>query len=259
MTKNIDSVDSRSTLRGRRILVSGASSGIGRATAIALGGEGARVALLARRADRLRTVADEVRAAGGEEALTLVADVTDHAAVTAAVAEVEEAFGGVDVLISSAGIMLPSPIVDADPADWARMIDVNLTGALHTVRAVLPGMTARGDGHIVNISSNSGRVHQPQFSVYCATKHALAAFTTVLRKEVYPSSIRVTLFEPGATETELGGHADQDVLGAALADMGDMELLQADDVAGGILWALSSPARVNVGDVLYMPIGQRDW
>jgi NADP-dependent 3-hydroxy acid dehydrogenase YdfG len=245
-------------LLGRRALVTGASSGIGRATALALAGAGARVALLARRAERLEAVAEEIRAAGGE-AIPVVADVTDYAALAEAVTRVEDTFGGVDILINNAGIMLPAPIVSADPVDWARMIDVNLTGALHAVRAVLPGMTVRGEGHIVNVSSNSGRVHQPQFSVYAATKHALGAFTTILRKEVYPSSIRVTLFEPGATESELAGHADQELISAVVAEMGDMELLRAEDVAAGILWTLSVPERVNVGDVLYMPINQRDW
>lgn len=250
-----------SSLAGRTALVTGASSGIGRATALELARAGASVALLARRADRLDDLAEEINGDGGL-ALALATDVTDYDSVAATVVRAEETLGGIDIVINSAGIMLPGKIAESDPADWQQMVQVNLMGALHTVRAVLPGMQARGRGNIINISSNSGRVHQPHFSVYAATKHALGAFTTILRKEVYPSRIRVTLFEPGATTSELASHADQDVLAPLLADMGgteEMELLTPEDVARGILWTTLAPEHVHIGGILYTPTDQRDW
>ena len=180
-------------LEGKTAVVTGASSGIGRATAIALSRAGARVGLVARREDRLKELQHEL----GDTALAVPADVTDYAAAAQAIATVEEHLGPVDILVNVAGVMLPAPIAEADPADWDRMVQVNLMGALYGTRAVLPGMQERGSGHIVNLTSTSGRTHQPNFAVYAASKHALGAFTNVLRKEVHPQRIRVTLFEPG--------------------------------------------------------------
>jgi NADP-dependent 3-hydroxy acid dehydrogenase YdfG len=173
---------------------------------------------------------------------------------------IEEAFGGVDILVNVAGVMLPAPIAEADPADWRRMVEVNLMGVLHTTRAALPGMLERGNGHIVNVSSTSGRVASPLFSVYSATKYGLGAFTEVLRKEVHPNRIRVTLFEPGPTESELGSHVDPEILRFLMEDsFSDVEFLRAEDVAEGILWTLAQPERINVKEVLFRPTDQRDW
>jgi NADP-dependent 3-hydroxy acid dehydrogenase YdfG len=173
---------------------------------------------------------------------------------------IEEAFGGVDILVNVAGVMLPAPIAEADPADWRRMVEVNLMGVLHTTRAALPGMLERGNGHIVNVSSTSGRVASPLFSVYSATKYGLGAFTEVLRKEVHPNRIRVTLFEPGPTESELGSHVDPEILRSLMEDsFSDVEFLRAEDVAEGILWTLAQPERINVKEVLFRPTDQRDW
>ena len=245
-------------LAGRGAVVTGASSGIGRATAVALAAAGARVGLAARRAERLEGLREEIGQGGGE-ALALPTDVTDYAQTEAMVRRAEEAFGGVDVLVNVAGVMLPAPIATADPADWRRMVDVNLVGVLHATRAALPGMLARGDGHIVNVSSTSGRTHQPLFSVYAATKHGLGAFTNVLRKEVHPTRVRVTLFEPGPTESELGSHVDPEIMEGMREDFANVEFLKAEDVAQGILWTLAQPVRVNVNEVLFRPTDQRDW
>lgn len=245
-------------LKGRGAVITGASSGIGRATALALAAAGARVGLAARRIERLEELAGQIAASGGE-ALALPADVAEYSQAEAAVRGAEEAFGGVDILVNSAGVMLPSAIAEAEPSDWRRMVDANLMGAMHASRAALPGMLARGSGHIVNISSTSGRTHQPLFAVYAATKHGLGAFSNVLRKEVHPKRIRVTLFEPGPTESELGSHVDPEIMSDLATDFADLEMLRAEDVAQGILWTLALPERVNVNEVLYRPTDQKDW
>ena len=245
-------------LSGRSAVVTGASSGIGRSTARALAGAGARVGLAARRAERLEDLRDEI-VQGGGEALALPTDIADYAQVEAMVRGAEETFGGIDILVNVAGIMLPAPIAEADPADWHTMIEVQLLGVMYAARAALPGMLQRNNGHIVNVSSTSGRTHQPLFSGYAASKHGVGAFTNILRKEVYPNRVRVTLFEPGPTETELGSHADPEVMRDFLEEMGDVEFLKAEDVAQGILWTLAQPNRVNVNEVLFRPTDQKDW
>ncbi len=236
-------------LTGKTAVVTGASSGIGRATALALADAGARVGLVARRAERLQELAAQI------DAVALPADVTDYAQVEAVMREI----GDVDILVNVAGIMLPAPIAEADPADWQTMMQVNVMGALHGIRAVLPGMLERGSGHIVNVSSTSGRTHQPLFSGYVASKHALGAFTNVLRKEVHPKRIRVTLFEPGPTESELGNHVDPEIMAGLREEFANTEFLKASDVADGILWTLTAPEHVNVNEVLFRPTDHRDW
>jgi NADP-dependent 3-hydroxy acid dehydrogenase YdfG len=135
-----------------------------------------------------------------------------------------------------------------------------LLGVLYATRAVLPGMLERGEGHIVNVSSTSGRVASPLFSVYAATKFGLGAFTEVLRKEVHPRRVRVTLFEPGPTRSELGSHVDPEIMESLREDsFGEVEFLGAEDVARGILWALAQPERINVNEVVFRPTDQRDW
>jgi NADP-dependent 3-hydroxy acid dehydrogenase YdfG len=245
-------------LADRVALVTGASSGIGRATARALAAAGARVGLAARRAERLEELEQEIAQEGGE-AIALPTDVSDYAQAEAMARRAEETFGSVDVLVT-AGSMLPAPIAGADPADWRRMVDVNLLGVLYATRAVLPGMLERGEGHIVNVSSTSGRVASPLFSVYAATKFGLGAFTEVLRKEVHPRRVRVTFFEPGPTRSELGSHVDPEIMESLReASFGEVEFLGAEDVAQGILWALAQPERINVNEVLFRPTDQRDW
>jgi NADP-dependent 3-hydroxy acid dehydrogenase YdfG len=185
--------------------------------------------------------------------------VADYAQAEAMVRRAGEAFGGVDILVNVAGVILPAPISEADPAGWRRMVDVNPMRVLHATRAALPGMIRRGNGHVMNVSSTSGRTHQPLSPVYAATKHGLGAFTEVLRKEVHPNRIRATLFEPGPTKSELGFHADSEVMRGMADDFSGVEFLKVEDVAQGILWTLAQPDRINVNEVLFRPTDQQDW
>lgn len=188
--------------RDRVVLVTGASSGIGRETALLFAQRGARVALAARRRDLLEGVAATVRAVGGE-ALVVPTDVSDARAALAAVARVRRAWGGIDVLVNNAGVMLPSPVARLRAADLEAMLRVNLFGALFMTQAVLPGMERRGSGSIVNVASLAGRRGVTPLGGYCATKFALIGLTEALRTEVDAARIHVGLVLPGVVETPM--------------------------------------------------------
>jgi len=249
-----------SPLVGRAAVITGASSGIGQATARAFAAAGAKVGLAARRAERLEGLRGEIaRNGGGAEALPLPTDVTDYAQAEEMVRRAEETFGGVDILVNCAGVMHPAPIVRADPGDWRQMVEVNLLGTLYACRAALPGMKERGSGTIINVSSTSGRVASPNFSVYCATKFGLGAFTEVLRKEAHPD-VRVILFEPGPTDSELAGNiSDPEIREWAREYMEGMHALRAEDVAEALLFVCTRPERIAVSEMLFRPTDQRDW
>ena len=192
-------------LDGKVALITGASSGIGEATALALAALGAKVALAARRAERLQKLEKQITDGGGK-ALSLVTDIADEAQATEMVHKTNSNFGSVDILVNNAGVMLVGPVEGADTSDWQRMININLMGLMYATHAALPLMKAQGGGHIVNISSVAGRVAVPNYAVYNATKFGVGAFSEALRKEVYKDKIRVTVIEPGGVATEL---ADQ--------------------------------------------------
>ena len=192
-------------LDGKVALITGASSGIGEATALTLAAEGAKVALAARRADRLQKLEKQITDGGGK-ALSLVTDIADEAQVAEMVHKTNSNFGSVDILVNNAGVMLVGPVEGADTSDWRRMININLLGLMYATHAALPLMKAQGGGHIVNISSVAGRVALSNYAVYNATKFGVCAFSEALRKEVYKDKIRVTVIEPGGVATEL---ADQ--------------------------------------------------
>ena len=192
-------------LDGKVAIVTGASSGIGEATALALAAEGARVVVAARRADRLETLVKQIKEGGGQ-ALSITADVSDEAQTRSMVNQVKSELGRVDILVNNAGVMLFSPIDGADPEDWRRMVNINVLGLMYATHAVLPLMKAQGSGHVVNISSVSGRTVSANFGVYNATKWGVCAFSEALRQEVYKDKIRVTVIEPGAVATELSDH-----------------------------------------------------
>ena len=237
-------------------LVTGASSGIGAATARALAGEGARVALSARRADRLEALAAELTASG-TDVFVHVGDLATRDGAGHAVDATVEALGGLDVLVNNAGVMFLGPIEETDPADWERMIDINLLGLMVASRAAIAPMRARGGGHIVNISSVSGRFAGPTQGGYNATKWGVNGFSEALRREVNGDGIKVTLIEPGVVATELTDHiphaATKERYEGAIAAM---EMLQSEDIADAIRYVVTRPKRVSINEVLIRPLEQ---
>jgi clavulanate-9-aldehyde reducatase len=244
-------------LEGRVAAITGASSGIGEATALAFAREGAAVALGARRSDRIEELAQRIEADGGRAAAIEV-DVTDEERAHAFVREAHERFGGLDALVNNAGVMLLGPIEGADSEGWRRMVDVNVLGVLYCTQAALPLMREGGGGNIVNIASVAGRVGNAGTAVYNTTKWAVVGFSEALRKEAAPSKIRVTCVEPGYVTTELQDHNRDPAVRQAIEHVQQKigEVLEADDVAEAIVYAVAAPPRVAVNELLIRPVGQ---
>lgn len=243
-------------LTGGVAAVTGASSGIGRATALALASEGAAVALGGRRADRLEEVAETIRAQGGT-ALAHAADLTTAEAAQGFVDHAHAELGRLDALVNCAGALSAGRFDESDPARWGAMIDVNVLAVLNCTSAALPLMTAQRSGHIVNVSSVAGRHPVPGWAVYCLTKAGISAFSTSLRAELLPLGIRVTLIEPGFTETEmLAAPAVGEIVSRLSAERGT-GLMSADDVAGAVVYALSQPDRLTVEEIVMRPFRRR--
>ena len=240
------------TLDGKVVLVTGASSGIGEATALALSAEGARVAVGARRADRLAAL---VRKAPGEM-LALELDVTDQESVRAAVAKTVEHFGALDILVNNAGVMLAGPIAGADTTEWTRMIDTNLLGSMYTVHAALPHLL-EGKGAVVQVSSTSGRIASAGNGAYAATKFGITAFAEALRQEVTAQGVRVVVVEPGFVATELADHITDPTMQAAAQNIAAaMRTLQPEDIANAVVYAVTQPEHVAVNEILIRPTDQ---
>lgn len=240
-------------LEDRVAVVTGASSGIGAATARALAAEGARVALLARRADRLRSLAGEL---GEGRCLALPVDVTDAAATQAAAKRVEEELGRADCLVNNAGVMYLSPFERDRRDDWRAMVDVNLVSVLEVTAAFLPQLR-EGGGDIVNISSVAGRKARPGSSVYSATKWGMNGWSEALRQELLPYDVRVVLIEPGAVHTELVQNIrEEDVRERSAAFYQEVGAIPAEDVAAAVLYAVAQPARTSVNEILLRPTRQ---
>jgi NADP-dependent 3-hydroxy acid dehydrogenase YdfG len=249
-------------LQGTVAVVTGASSGIGAATARRLAAAGASVALVARRADRLEQLADEVRDQGGV-ALSIEADVTQRAEAEAAVARAVDELGRLDVLINNAGVMLLGPILDAPVEEWERMVHVNVLGLLYCAKAALPHLLESAEreprrcSDLVNISSVAGRQVRLGSGVYNATKHAVGAFSESLRQEVTERHVRVSLVEPGAVATELAGHNRPEVLDSLRRRFADMQRLEDEDIADAIEYILTRPRHVAVNEILIRPSDQQ--
>jgi NADP-dependent 3-hydroxy acid dehydrogenase YdfG len=239
---------------GKVIAITGASSGIGEATARHFAKAGARVMLGARRLHRLEVVADEIRRAGGQAALQRL-NVTSRADLTAFVQAAVAQFGRLDVIVNNAGVMPLSPVSDLKVEEWDRMVDVNLKGVLYGVAAALPVFQAQGSGHIVNVTSIADRRVVATAAVYSATKYAVRAFSEGLRQEI-GGAVRVTVVAPGATESELAnGISDPELRRAAIEDY-RRELIPADAIAQAIAYAVGQPATVDANEVVVRPTAQ---
>jgi NADP-dependent 3-hydroxy acid dehydrogenase YdfG len=246
------------SLDGKVTIITGASSGIGEATAKMFAGEGAKVALWARRADRLSEIQKEIEADGGE-ALPIEIDITDHAKVEAAMAQVKGQFGGVHNLINNAGVMLLGAVEGWDIGQWQQMINVNLLGLLYCTREAMPLIRDSGGGHVVNVSSVAGRTANFGSAVYNMTKWGVTGFSEALRQEALNSNIRVTCVEPGFVDTELQGHNEHPTVQENVEKMRNEigTVLEADDIARGILYAVAQAEHVNVNEILIRPTGQK--
>ena len=242
-------------LSGRAIAITGASSGIGEATALACAAAGASVALAARRADRIEALAKRIEDDGGR-ALAIPTDVGEEDQARAFVQRAHAELGRLDGLVNNAGVMLLGPIDGAPTEEWRRMIHANLFGVLYCTHAALPLMRAQGSGDIVNVSSVAGRVARAGSGVYNLTKWGVNAFSEALRQECVGAGIRVTIVEPGAVATELPGHNRPPVLEQMMKRFAGVDPLQAQDIANAILFALGQPPHVSVNELLVRPSRQ---
>ncbi len=244
-------------LNGRVVVITGASSGIGEATARALAARGANVALLARRADRVQSLADELSGAdGGAKALAIEADVTDRSSIEDAARRVKDELGRVDCLVNNAGVMLLSPFTQGKVDEWKQMIDVNLTGVLETTDVFLEQLL-EGGGDIVNISSVAGRKGIPSSAAYNATKWGINGWSDALRQELLGQGVRMILVEPGAVATELADHISDEDSKKRIDDMSEnFDILEAEDIASVIEYSVSVPERVSLTEILIRPTEQ---
>jgi NADP-dependent 3-hydroxy acid dehydrogenase YdfG len=242
-------------LSNQVIAVTGASSGIGEATALACARAGATVALAARREERIQSLAELIVSEGGR-ALAIATDVGEEEQARAFVQRTHAELGRLDVLVNNAGVMLLGPIENAPTEEWRRMIHANVFGVLYCTHAALPLMHAQGSGHIVNVSSVAGRVARAGSGVYNLTKFGVGAFSESLRQEGVALGVRVTTIEPGAVATELPGHNRQEVLEQMAKRFAGVTPLEADDIARAILYAISQPPNVSINEVLVRPSGQ---
>jgi NADP-dependent 3-hydroxy acid dehydrogenase YdfG len=248
-------------LDGTVALITGASSGIGAATALELAAHGAAVALVARRRNRLDELAERISASGGQT-VVVEADITDEAAARSAVEQAVQQLGRLDTVIANAGMMLLGPIENAPVEEWQRMVDINVLGLLYTSHAALPHLLSaaasepRNVADLVLISSVAGRVARNGSGVYNLTKHGVGAFGESLRQEVTRRHVRVSLVEPGAVATELAGHNRPEIQQGLRSRFESMERMEAEDIADAIGYIVTRPRRVAVNELLIRPTEQ---
>jgi len=236
------------------VVITGASSGLGEATARLLAVQGATLALGARRIERIRALADEVIASGGK-ALAIPTDVTDCDQVQRLVDAAVQAYGRIDVLINNAGLMPQSPLERRKIDDWNQMIDVNIKGVLYGIAAALPYMKEQKSGHIINVSSVAGHKVRPGGAVYAATKHAVLALSEGLRMEVKPYNIRTTVISPGMVSTELTSSITEPDIAETFRKSYEMAI-PADSFARAVAFAMSQPDDVDINEILFRPTRQ---
>ncbi|AIZ42994.1 SDR family oxidoreductase [Cellulophaga baltica] len=239
------------------LIITGASSGIGKATAHKLAENGAKVVLMARSEDELNDLKTEIEKNGGE-ALVVTGDVTKMEDFENVVTKTKEKFGTVNGLINNAGLMPLSFVEKLKTDEWDKMVDVNIKGVLNGVAAVLPELKANNGGNIINISSMAAHRYFPGGAVYCATKAAVKMFSEGLRQELAPKyGINITSIEPGAVATNLTSTITDDDIKEMMKEMFEMETLEAEDIANAIYYALTQPDRVNINDVYIVPSEQK--
>jgi clavulanate-9-aldehyde reductase len=242
-------------LSGQVVAVTGASSGIGEATALAAAAAGAAVALAARRTDRIEALAQRITDAGGR-ALAVTTDVSDEAHARAFVQRTIDELGRLDALVNNAGVMLLGPVSGADTDEWRRMIDANVYGVIYCTHAAIDHLIERGSGHIVTVSSVAGVRASAGSAVYNLTKFGVNAFAESLRQELAPHNVRVTVVNPGAVTTELRTHLSPELQAAQKERMAGVTPLEATDIANAIIYALGQPEHVSLNEILVRPTRQ---
>ena len=242
-------------IEGKVVVITGASSGLGEATARLLSGQGASVVLGARRVDRLQSLAEELTASGGK-AIAMATDVTQRDQVQKLVDAAVQTYGRVDVMINNAGLMPQAPLERLKVDEWDRMIDVNIKGVLYGIAAALPYMKQQKAGHFINVSSVAGHRVGPGFAVYAATKHAVRALSEGLRQEVKPYNIRTTVISPGAVATELPQSVTDPASAERVRKFYAEIAIPAESFARAVAFAMSQPEDVDVNEILFRPTRQ---
>ncbi len=244
-------------LDGKIAVITGASSGIGEATAEALAAEGASVVVAARREDRLSDLVERINGKDGGKALSVECDVTDEEQAHALIQRAKDELGRVDVLVNNAGVMQLSKIEKGLSDEWRRMFEVNVLGLLYATDAAIEVMKKQGSGHLVNISSLASRGTRPGLGVYSGTKMAVNGISESLRQELLEDNIRVTMVEPGAVETELPDHiTDEEAREGLSTLLEQLDPLKAEDIANAIVYVVTQPERVSINEILIRPSQQ---
>ena len=245
------------SLQGKIVLITGASSGIGRATALAFAHEGARLLLCARRLERLEELKQPLADAGAQDVRIFNLDVQSRASVEKAIAELPVEWREIDVLVNNAGLSRGlSKLYEDDPENWEEMIDTNIKGLLYVTRAVVPGMVSRGRGHVINLGSTAGYITYANGAVYCATKAAEKAISEGLKIDLMGTPVRVTSVDPGMVETAFSSVRFRGDEEKAEKVYQNITPLQPEDVADAIIWAAGRPAHVNIHNILLTSIDQ---
>jgi NADP-dependent 3-hydroxy acid dehydrogenase YdfG len=248
------SQSSGNNIEGKVIVITGASSGLGEASARLLCAQGASVVLGARRVDRIESLANQLTTSGGK-AIAVATDVTQHDQVKRLADAAVQRFGRIDVMLNNAGLMPQAPLERLKIGEWDRMIDVNIKGVLYGIAAALPYMKQQKAGHIVNVSSVAGHKVGPGFAVYAATKHAVRALSEGLRQEVKPYNIRTTVISPGAVATELPNSVSEPDIAERVRKVYE-NAIPADSFARAVAYAISEPADVDVNEIVFRPTRQ---